>query len=93
MKTDLELALECAINIYHQYAVKHPIDDYLSKDEFSELLKKNAKPFLHNTNQVRAKCGPILLSLVRARRSGGLLGPWGLSRASQRGRRDFLGFF
>ncbi|XP_074020488.1 protein S100-A12-like [Numenius arquata] len=49
MKTDLELALECAIDIYHQYAVKRPIDDYLSKDEFSELLKENAKPFLHNT--------------------------------------------
>ncbi|KAM6330925.1 protein MRP-126-like [Alca torda] len=49
MKTDLELALECAINIYHQYAVRQPIDDYLSKNEFSELLKENAKPFLHNT--------------------------------------------
>ncbi|XP_009874754.1 PREDICTED: protein S100-A9-like [Apaloderma vittatum] len=49
MKTDLELALECIINIYHQYAVKRPIDDYLSKEEFSELLKKDAQPFLHNT--------------------------------------------
>ncbi|KAM6309382.1 protein S100-A12-like [Podargus strigoides] len=49
MKTDLELALECAINIYHQYAIKRPIDDYLSKSEFSQLLKENAKPFLHNT--------------------------------------------
>ncbi|KAM9264360.1 protein S100-A12-like [Morus bassanus] len=49
MKTDLELALECAINIYHHYAIKHPMDDYLSKTEFSELLKENAKPFLHNT--------------------------------------------
>ncbi|XP_009577264.1 PREDICTED: protein S100-A9-like [Fulmarus glacialis] len=49
MKTDLELALECAINIYHQYAIKYPIDDYLSKPEFSELLKENAKPFLHST--------------------------------------------
>uniref|UniRef100_A0A8B9MFW7 EF-hand domain-containing protein n=1 Tax=Accipiter nisus TaxID=211598 RepID=A0A8B9MFW7_9AVES len=40
MKTDLELALECAINIYHQYAMKCPIDDYLSKAEFSKLLKE-----------------------------------------------------
>uniref|UniRef100_A0A8D0EVU0 EF-hand domain-containing protein n=1 Tax=Strix occidentalis caurina TaxID=311401 RepID=A0A8D0EVU0_STROC len=40
MKTDLELALECIINIYHQYAIKNPIDDYLSRDEFSELLKE-----------------------------------------------------
>uniref|UniRef100_A0A8C0BH10 EF-hand domain-containing protein n=1 Tax=Buteo japonicus TaxID=224669 RepID=A0A8C0BH10_9AVES len=40
MKTDLELALECAINIYHQYAIKYPIDDYLSKAEFSKLLKE-----------------------------------------------------
>ncbi|XP_008947931.1 PREDICTED: protein S100-A9-like [Merops nubicus] len=49
MKTDLELALECAINIYHQHAIKNPIDDYLDKTEFSELLKENAKPFLHDT--------------------------------------------
>ncbi|XP_009270874.1 protein S100-A12-like [Aptenodytes patagonicus] len=49
MKTDLELALECAINIYHQYAIKYPIDDYLSKTEFSKLLKETAKPFLYNT--------------------------------------------
>uniref|UniRef100_A0A663DZG7 EF-hand domain-containing protein n=1 Tax=Aquila chrysaetos chrysaetos TaxID=223781 RepID=A0A663DZG7_AQUCH len=40
MKTDLELALECAINIYHQYAMKCPIDDYLSKTEFLKLLKE-----------------------------------------------------
>uniref|UniRef100_A0A8B9FGQ1 EF-hand domain-containing protein n=1 Tax=Amazona collaria TaxID=241587 RepID=A0A8B9FGQ1_9PSIT len=38
MKTDLELALECAINIYHQYAIKNPIDDYLNKSEFSQLI-------------------------------------------------------
>ncbi|XP_010146504.1 PREDICTED: uncharacterized protein LOC104507044 [Eurypyga helias] len=49
MKTDLELALECIINIYHQYAMKCPIDDYLNETEFSMLLKENAKPFLHNT--------------------------------------------
>ncbi|XP_065516239.1 protein S100-A7-like [Lathamus discolor] len=49
MKTDLELALECAINIYHQYAIKNPIDDYLDKLEFSQLLKETAKPFLNNT--------------------------------------------
>ncbi|XP_028941632.1 protein S100-A9-like [Antrostomus carolinensis] len=49
MKTDLELALECIVNVYHQYAVKNPIDDYLSRSEFSELLQETAKPFLHNT--------------------------------------------
>lgn len=58
MKTDLELALECAINIYHQYAIKNPIDDYLDKSEFSQLLKETAKPFLHNTTPVRAKHRP-----------------------------------
>ncbi|KAK2518120.1 hypothetical protein Q9233_012631 [Columba guinea] len=48
MKTDLELALECIVNVYHQYAVKcPPIDDYLNKTEFSQLLKENAEPFLH----------------------------------------------
>ncbi|XP_009929499.1 protein S100-A12-like [Opisthocomus hoazin] len=49
MKTDLELALECIVNVYHQYAMKKPIDDYLSKTEFSDLLKETAQPFLHNT--------------------------------------------
>uniref|UniRef100_A0A674GWZ9 EF-hand domain-containing protein n=1 Tax=Taeniopygia guttata TaxID=59729 RepID=A0A674GWZ9_TAEGU len=46
MKTDLELALECAVNIYHRYAVQRPVDDYLSKNEFSKLLKETAEPFL-----------------------------------------------
>ncbi|XP_063277245.1 protein S100-A9-like [Prinia subflava] len=49
MKTDLELALECAVNVYHQYAVQRPVDDYLSKGEFSKLLKETAGPFLRNT--------------------------------------------
>ncbi|KAM6234334.1 protein S100-A7-like [Porphyrio hochstetteri] len=49
MKSNLELALECAVNIYHRYALKHPIDDYLSRSEFSLLLKENAQPFLHRT--------------------------------------------
>ncbi|XP_009888759.1 PREDICTED: protein S100-A7 [Charadrius vociferus] len=49
MKTDLELALECAVNVYHHYAIKNPLDDYLSKTEFSQLLKETAKPFLQNT--------------------------------------------
>lgn len=93
MKTDLELALECAINIYHQYAIKYPIDDYLSKTEFSKLLKETAKPFLYNTMPVRAKCGPALLTLVRACRSGGLLGAWGWLRASPKGREGFSRVF
>ncbi|XP_065605081.1 protein S100-A9-like [Cyrtonyx montezumae] len=49
MKTDLELALECTINIYHQYAIRNPMDDYLSRSEFTTLLKENAKPFLEDT--------------------------------------------
>ncbi|XP_010142944.1 PREDICTED: protein S100-A8-like [Buceros rhinoceros silvestris] len=49
MKTDLELALECFVNVYHQHAIKNPIDNYLNKSEFSDLLKKEAKPFLHHT--------------------------------------------
>ncbi|XP_031465549.1 protein S100-A9-like [Phasianus colchicus] len=49
MKTDLELALECAINIYHHYAIRNPMDDYLSRNEFAMLLKENAKPFLADT--------------------------------------------
>lgn len=92
MKTDLELALECAINIYHQYAMKCPIDDYLSKAEFSKLLKETAKPFLYNTVPVRAERGPALLMLVRACRRGGLLAVCGWLKASQRGGKVFLGF-
>ncbi|XP_014816950.1 PREDICTED: protein S100-A7-like [Calidris pugnax] len=65
MKTDLELALECIINIYHQYAVKKPIDDYLSKDEFSELLKKNAKPFLHNTSPPNTPVDDYIANLFK----------------------------
>ncbi|XP_025973895.2 protein S100-A12 [Dromaius novaehollandiae] len=49
MKTDLELALDCAVNIYHQYAVKKPLDDYLDRGEFKALLTDNAKPFLAHT--------------------------------------------
>uniref|UniRef100_A0A8C9FG83 EF-hand domain-containing protein n=1 Tax=Pavo cristatus TaxID=9049 RepID=A0A8C9FG83_PAVCR len=49
MKTDLELALESAINIYHRYAIRNPMDDYLSRNEFATLLKENAKPFLKDT--------------------------------------------
>jgi len=92
MKTDLELALECIVNVYHQYAMKKPIDDYLSKTEFSDLLKETAQPFLHNTLPVRAKHGQALLTLARACRSGDLLGAWGCLRASQGGGRIFLGF-
>lgn len=49
MKTDLELALESAINVYHHYAIRNPMDDYLSRNEFATLLKENAKPFLTDT--------------------------------------------
>ncbi|XP_021397802.2 protein S100-A12-like [Lonchura striata] len=49
MKTNLELALECVVNVYHRYAMRHPMDDYLSKNEFSKLLKETAEPFLKNT--------------------------------------------
>uniref|UniRef100_A0A8V1AG73 EF-hand domain-containing protein n=1 Tax=Gallus gallus TaxID=9031 RepID=A0A8V1AG73_CHICK len=41
MKTDLELALESAINVYHHYAIRNPMDDYLSRNEFATLLKEN----------------------------------------------------
>ncbi|POI22805.1 hypothetical protein CIB84_013446 [Bambusicola thoracicus] len=49
MKTDLELALESIINVYHWYAIRNPMDDYLSRNEFAALLKENAKPFLTDT--------------------------------------------
>lgn len=68
MKTDLELALECAINIYHHYAIKNPLDDYLSKAEFSQLLRDTAQPFLHRTAPVRAQHS---LGRPRASQRGG----------------------
>ncbi|XP_069734674.1 protein S100-A12-like [Phaenicophaeus curvirostris] len=50
MKSDLELALECMVNIYHEYAPKdRPIDDYLNKREFSDLMRNNAQAFLADT--------------------------------------------
>ncbi|XP_005058918.1 PREDICTED: protein S100-A9-like isoform X1 [Ficedula albicollis] len=49
MRTDLELALECAVNVYHRYALQRPLDDFLSRSEFSKLLKEEAEPFLRNT--------------------------------------------
>ncbi|XP_009491269.1 protein S100-A12-like [Pelecanus crispus] len=70
MKTDLELALECVVNIYHQYAMKWPIDDYLNRTEFSMLLKETAKPFLHNTKPPNMSTDDYISSLfVRADRN------------------------
>ncbi|XP_072214475.1 protein S100-A12-like [Excalfactoria chinensis] len=63
MKTNLELALECAINIYHQYAIRYPMDDYLSQNEFSALLKENAKPFLTDTLPPKASIDEYIKQL------------------------------
>ncbi|XP_009079041.1 PREDICTED: protein S100-A9-like [Acanthisitta chloris] len=49
MKTKMELAMESIINTYHQYSARDPLDDYLSKPEFSQLMKETAEHFLHNT--------------------------------------------
>ncbi|XP_048366002.1 protein S100-A12-like [Sphaerodactylus townsendi] len=49
MKTKLEQALECVVNIYHQYCILDPVDDYLHLKEFQKLMKEQAKPFLKNT--------------------------------------------
>ncbi|XP_042296504.1 protein S100-A9-like [Sceloporus undulatus] len=49
MKTDLEKALDCMVNIFHQYCILNPIDDYLQMKEFEKLLKEQAQPFLKNT--------------------------------------------
>lgn len=72
MKTDLELALECAINIYHRYAIRNPMDDYLSRNEFAMLLKENAKPFLTDTVPVR--CAAQRPSVCGSSIGGALLG-------------------
>ncbi|CAI5798410.1 protein S100-A9-like [Podarcis lilfordi] len=49
MKTLMEKALECIVNIFHQYAIRNPMDDYLQFKEFEKLLKEQAQPFLKDT--------------------------------------------
>lgn len=89
MKSCLELALECVVGIYHQYAVRWPIDDYLSRREFSLLLKETAQPFLYDTKPVRAERGPALLTLQE------WWPPWGMQVAGSlpKGRKGFSRIF
>ncbi|KAL8184602.1 UNVERIFIED_CONTAM: hypothetical protein K2H54_021602 [Gekko kuhli] len=49
MKTKLEQALECVVNVYHQYCILDPVDDYLHLREFRKMMKEQAQPFLQNT--------------------------------------------
>ncbi|KAF7235498.1 hypothetical protein EYD10_17671, partial [Varanus komodoensis] len=49
MKTHLEQAMECVVNVYHQYCILDPVDDYLHLKEFSKLMKEQAQPFLKST--------------------------------------------
>ncbi|XP_060125628.1 protein S100-A12 [Zootoca vivipara] len=49
MKTLMEKALECIVHIFHQYAIRNPMDDYLQFKEFEKLLKEEARPFLKDT--------------------------------------------
>ncbi|XP_061485340.1 protein S100-A8-like [Rhineura floridana] len=49
MKTQLEKALECVVNIYRQYCILDPSDDYLQFKEFRNMMTEQAQPFLKNT--------------------------------------------
>nr|XP_056709831.1 protein S100-A7-like [Euleptes europaea] len=49
MKTKLEQAFECVVNVYHQYCILNPSDDYLQLKEFQKLMKEQAQPFLKDT--------------------------------------------
>nr|XP_056709493.1 protein S100-A8-like [Euleptes europaea] len=49
MKTKLEQALECVVNVYHRYCFLDPSDDYLQLKEFQKLMKEQAQPFLKDT--------------------------------------------
>ncbi|XP_015269604.1 PREDICTED: protein S100-A12-like [Gekko japonicus] len=49
MKTKMEQAMECVVNVYHQYCILDPVDDYLHPKEFQKLMKEQAQPFLKNT--------------------------------------------
>ncbi|XP_027685838.2 protein S100-A8 [Chelonia mydas] len=46
MTTKLEKALNDIIEVYHEYSESECNDDYLQKDEFKKLLKKEANSFL-----------------------------------------------
>ncbi|XP_060111973.1 protein S100-A9-like [Heteronotia binoei] len=48
-KTKLEQAFECVVNIYHQYCILKPVDDYLQPKEFEKLMKEQAQDFLCDT--------------------------------------------
>uniref|UniRef100_A0A663M6D0 EF-hand domain-containing protein n=1 Tax=Athene cunicularia TaxID=194338 RepID=A0A663M6D0_ATHCN len=50
MKTDLELALECVINIYHQYGKL----DLLNFNDFKTLLTEQAPTFLGYRNKTHS---------------------------------------
>ena len=45
----MEQAFECTVNIFHQYALLRPIDDYLQLEEFKKLMKEQASIFLKDT--------------------------------------------
>nr|XP_056709492.1 protein S100-A9-like [Euleptes europaea] len=49
MNTQLEQAFECVVNVYHQYCILDPVDDYLHLNEFQMLMKEQAQPFLRDT--------------------------------------------
>ncbi|XP_062821140.1 protein S100-A9-like isoform X1 [Anolis carolinensis] len=49
MKTDMEKAMACVVDIFHQYCILSPIDDYLQRAEFDKLMKEQAQPFLKKT--------------------------------------------
>ncbi|XP_053133942.1 protein S100-A7-like [Hemicordylus capensis] len=49
MKTLLEDTCMCVVNIYHQYCILDPVDDYLHPNEFNKLMVEQAQDFLKNT--------------------------------------------
>ncbi|XP_063002063.1 protein S100-A9-like [Elgaria multicarinata webbii] len=49
MKTQLEKALECVVDIYHRYCILDPQDDFLQFKEFRKLMKEQAQPFIKDT--------------------------------------------
>nr|XP_060613975.1 protein S100-A7-like [Anolis sagrei ordinatus]XP_060614101.1 protein S100-A7-like [Anolis sagrei ordinatus] len=49
MRTDMENAMVCMVDIFHQYSVLKPTDDYLQKAEFQKMMKEQAGEFLKRT--------------------------------------------
>ncbi|XP_039219436.1 protein S100-A12-like [Crotalus tigris] len=53
-KTQLEKCCEYIINIFHQYSIRTPPPDMLSKGEFAKMVKEQLPNVIRNTKNPEA---------------------------------------